>query len=166
MLVVLIFGTGLPFTRPNFYLSDDLEKQSTTNVSTDDNICVLFVTRFSFTQEDRIQVQYLVPDCFTTFSYIWLGFVMFFFYTIQHGYAIFVALKIRKVKIEVLNEFKEVSLTIYISTLVITEGFAIAIILRGYETIVESLVSTAIIIVATTYVGFTFIPKVCFYLHA
>ena len=90
---------------------------------------------------------------------------MFFFYTIQHGYAIFVALKIRKVKIEVLNEFKEVSLTIYISTLVITEGFAIAIILRGYETIVESLVSTAIIIVATTYVGFTFIPKVCFYLH-
>ena len=90
---------------------------------------------------------------------------MFFFYTIQHGYAIFVALKIRKVKIEVLNEYKKVSLTIYISTLVITEGFAIAIILRGYETIVESLVSTAIIIVATTYVGFTFIPKVCFYLH-
>ena len=83
----------------------------------------------------------------------------------QHGYAIFVALKIRKVKIEVLNEFKEVSLTIYISTLVTTEGFAIAIILRGYETIVESLICTAIIIVATTYVGFTFIPKVCFYFH-
>ena len=90
---------------------------------------------------------------------------MFFFYTIQHGYAIFVALKIRKVKIEVLNEYKEVSLTIYISALVITEGFAIAIILRGYESILESLLSTAIIIVATTYVGFTFIPKVCFYFH-
>ena len=106
-----------------------------------------------------------MPNCLTPLSYLWLGVVIFFFYTIQHGYAIFVALKIRKVKIEVLNEFKEVSLTIYISILVITEGFVIAIILRGYETIVESLVSTAIIIIATTYVGFTFIPKVCFYLH-
>ena len=105
-----------------------------------------------------------MPHCLRPISFLWLG-VVILFYAIQHGYAIFVALKIRKVKVEVLNEFKEVSLTIYISTLVITEGFAIVYIIEGYATIVESLVSTAIIIVATTYVGFTFIPKVCFYFH-
>ena len=110
-------------------------------------------------------MHYLGVNCFPLLSFLWIGIVILF-YALQHGYAIFVALKIRKVKIKVLNEFKEVSATIYVSTLAMAEGLAISVILQDYETIVESLVSTAIIIVATTYVGFTFIPKVCFYLHA
>ena len=82
------------------------------------------------------------------------------FYVPQHAFAIFIAVKIRNVKIRVLNEYKEVSTTIYISTIAVVEGLALSIILQDFETIVESFLSTSIIVVATTYIGFTFIPKV------
>ena len=100
-------------------------------------------------------------NCTTAFSYLWIG-VGILFFAVQHGYAIFVAIRIRKVKIKVLNEYKAVSATIYISTITMTEGLALSFILRDFDTLVESLVCTALIIIATTYVGFTFIPKVGF----
>ena len=82
------------------------------------------------------------------------------FFAIQHGLGIYLAIKIRKVKIQVLNESREVATTIYLATIAMFEGLALSIVLQDFETIVESLICTAIIIVSTTYIGFTFIPKV------
>ena len=160
-LLMLIFGTGLPYTRPRFTLGVDRENPRTITVC---HLQYVFITKInpflsSYLQDDGVTVNYLSVNCFSPLSFLWIG-VLIMFYVPQHAFAIFIAVKIRNVKIRVLNEYREVSTTIYISTIAVLEGLAFSVILQDFETIVESFSSASIIVVATTYIGFTFIPKV------
>ena len=115
-----------------------------------------------FTQEDGIEVHFVSVNCFSTLSFLLNSFGILFF-SIQHAIAIYFALKIRKVKIKVLNEYKELSATLYITTIAMIQGLACSVILQNFETIVESFISTAIFVTTTIFVGFAFIPKVMCY---
>ena len=74
--------------------------------------------------------------------------------------ALVLALKTRKIKIKALNDSKEIAAIVYITFIATSESLVIGIVLAGNDALIESLLSTAFIIVTSSVLGFTHIPKV------
>ncbi len=74
--------------------------------------------------------------------------------------ALVLAIANRKVKIEVLNDFKEMSIIVYTISVMFIPLFAITYSVSSYTTISEILFSGAIMLATTVFLFFTFVPKV------
>ena len=93
-----------------------------------------------------------VPFIFEIIIFIYLGLLQFV--------GIILAFQTRKVKITVLNESKSVTALIYISSIVLVVIVLITFILRSYINLSTAVFSGGIIILATFFLGLSFIPKV------
>ena len=76
--------------------------------------------------------------------------------------ALILAIVNRKVKIEVLNDFKEMSIIVYTITILFIPLFAITYGVSSYTTISEAFFSGAIMLATTVFLFFTFVPKVSY----
>ena len=74
--------------------------------------------------------------------------------------ALVLAVANRNVKIEVLNDFKEMSVIVYTVTIMLVPMFAVTYGVSMYTTISEALLSGAIMSATTVFLFFTFVPKV------
>ena len=74
--------------------------------------------------------------------------------------ALILAIKTRKIKIKILNDSKEISVIVYVTTVATVEASVVALILQGFDTLSESLLSSAFFIITTTILGLVHIPKV------
>ena len=99
-----------------------------------------------------------VPVIFDLIIFIFLGLLQFV--------GIILAFQTRKVKITVLNESKSVTALIYISSIVLVVIVLITFILRSYINLSAAVFSGGIIILATFFLGLSFIPKVYMYINA
>ena len=98
-----------------------------------------------------------VPFVFDLIIFIYLGLLQFV--------GILLAFQTRKVKITVLNESKSVTALIYISSIVLVVIVLITFILRSYINLSAAVFSGGIIILATFFLGLSFIPKVYMYIN-
>lgn len=74
--------------------------------------------------------------------------------------AFVLAVRIRNVKIKVLNDAKEVVAIVYFTTIAIVETMIIGAALQSYNNVSESLFTGHLLVSTSAVVGFTFIPKV------
>ena len=86
---------------------------------------------------------------------------------LEYGYliilqiiALFMAFKTRKVKIKLLNDSKSVATIIYITSIDIVALIIITFALDTYTVLVEAMFSAGLIIATTTFLAFSFVPKV------
>ena len=71
------------------------------------------------------------------------------------------AVRIRNVKIKVVNDSKEIAVIVYFTTIAVLEVLILALVLPGnHISIVLS--SGHLVLTASAIVGLTFIPKVCY----
>lgn len=113
----------------------------------------------SLLQDDGIRVLFVVTRCFSSTEVIWLSFVIGYKLVIQ-AIGVFLAFSIRNVKIKGLNDSKEISMILYITT-VITFVVAVSTFLFGDYINVDAAVYGFGISTATTVVlALIFIPKV------
>ena len=98
-------------------------------------------------------------NCFTVVSFSWTIFLSSCV-VLEEIATLILAIKTRKIKIRVLNDSKEISVIVYVTTVATVEAFVVAIILQGFDTLSESLLSSAFFIITTTILGLVHIPKV------
>ena len=70
------------------------------------------------------------------------------------------AVRIRNVKIKVVNDSKEIVVIVYFSTIAIVESFLLELVFQEYNTISEALSIGHVLLAASVGVGLIFIPKV------
>lgn len=76
--------------------------------------------------------------------------------------AFFLAVANRKVEIEVLNDFKEMSIIVYTTTAMLIPLLAITFGVSSYMALSEIFFSGAIMLATTVFLFFIFVPKVSF----
>ena len=74
--------------------------------------------------------------------------------------AFVLAVRIRNVKIRVLNDSKEVVTIVYFTSIMIVETLIVGIVLQDYNNIAESLFTGHLLVNTSAVIGLTFIPKV------
>ena len=90
----------------------------------------------------------------------YLDLVIFLYLVLLQIVGIILAFQTRKVKINILNDSKSVAALVYISSIVLVVIVLVTLILRSYINISAALFSAGIIILATVFLIFTFVPKV------
>ena len=90
----------------------------------------------------------------------YLDLLVFIYLGLLQVLGIILAFQTRKVKIRALNDSKFVAALVYISSIVLVVIVLIMFILRSYINISAALFSGGIIVLATIFLVFTFIPKV------
>ena len=80
---------------------------------------------------------------------------------ILHGIALTLALLIKNVKVDVLNDSKETILIIYGSSILLVAITVSALTLLQFLEPIQILWSTLVFFIAMIHIGLTFIPKVC-----
>ena len=97
--------------------------------------------------------------CAQTGSQIWLA-VSFSYKALLQLVAIFLAFHIRRVKIKALNDSKEIAAIIYINSIILALLVLTQFTLQYYQDIYSAMFGLALLVDATMFIGFTFIPKV------
>ena len=82
---------------------------------------------------------------------------------ILHVIALVLALLIRKVEVDVLNDSRETVIVIYASTILLVTISLVIVVLRPPFEILSLAYSIIIFLITTTYLGLTFITKVLYY---
>jgi len=111
---------------------------------------------------DNITINYCIYECYGAKSYLplaWTGVEFFYLITLQ-AVALVLAIANRNVKIEALNDFKEMSIIVYTITIMLIPLLAITYGVSMYTTISEVFFSGAIMLATTVFLFFTFVPKV------
>ena len=87
----------------------------------------------------------------------------------MHVVAIVLAIRIRNVKIDVVNDAKETQVIVYVSTVLTLTLVACNFILEGYANAYGVAIGLCAYLVSLTFLGLTFIPKVlkntCAHMH-
>ena len=114
---------------------------------------------YLYTQEKGIIENYFVIKCYTVASFSW-QIALYLYLAILQAAALVLAFKIRKVEIKVLNDSKEISAIVYITTVIDVELILVSTLLHNYRTGRLLLYYGGILIMATVIVGLIYIPKV------
>ena len=91
---------------------------------------------------------------------IWTA-VSFVYLVLLQVAAFILAIITRKVKIRVLNDFKEVSIIVYITSVVLAVLAGITFGLSSYLIVTETLFTSGVMLTTTVVLFFLFVPKVC-----
>ncbi len=124
--------------------------------------CLLYCSFYIFFQSENITVNFCIYECYGANSYLplaWTG-IEFLYLIFLQVTALVLAIANRKVKIEVLNDFKEMSIIVYTISVMFIPLFAITYGVSSYTTISEIFFSGAIMLATTVFLFFTFVPKV------
>ena len=104
---------------------------------------------------------YYVYICDSPSRYILLG-IVFAYKAILQVMALFLAFRTRRVKVKGLNDSKYIAAIIYVTSIVLAALIVCALTLNKYVNTTAALFGTGILVVATTTLGLTFIPKVSY----
>ena len=110
-------------------------------------------------QEKGIIENYFTIKCYPLLSFFW-QLVIYLYLTILQTIALVLAFKIRKVEIKELNNSKEISAIVYITTVIAIELMLGHILLYKYNNVAHLLYYSGVVIMATMTVGLIYIPKV------
>ena len=112
-------------------------------------------------QSSAIREDYSVWQCYESGSAPFVFDVLIFVYlNLLQLVGIILAFQTRKVKIPILNDSKSVTALIYISSIVLVVIVLITFILRGYLNVSAAMFYGGIILLATIFLIFIFVPKV------
>ena len=110
-------------------------------------------------QENGIIENYFVVECYTPASFSWQLF-FYLYLAILQTIALVLAFKIRKIEIKVLNDSKEISAIVYITTVLGVKLMLVTSLLYNYRNIRLLLYYSGALIITTVIVGLVHIPKV------
>ena len=79
----------------------------------------------------------------------------------MHTVAIVLALRTRKIQVDAINDAKETQIVVYISTVIIIMVGIMFFALEGFPNAYGIGIGLCCYLECTTFLGFTFIPKVC-----
>ena len=98
--------------------------------------------------------------CYSSSEPIWLG-VLFGYKIIVQAIGVYLAFKIRKVKIRGLNESKEVSAILYITSTILAVMIITSFVLGDYIDVDGFIFGIGLCTATTVVLVFTFVTKVC-----
>ena len=112
-------------------------------------------------QMSDVREEYSVWQCYKTGSLPFIFDCIIFAYLILlQIVGIILAFQTRKVKINVLNDSKVVTMLIYISSIVLVVIMLVKFILRNYINVSAAVHSGGVIVLATVFLVLIFVPKV------
>ena len=112
-------------------------------------------------QMSDVREDYSVWQCYETGSLPFIFDCIIFAYLILlQIVGIILAFQTRKVKINVLNDSKVVTILIYISSIVLVVIMLVTFILRNYINVSAAVHSGGVIVLATVFLLLIFVPKV------
>ena len=114
---------------------------------------------FIFLQEKGIIENYLVIYCYTSVSFYWRLFLYLYLAILQVS-ALVLAFKTRNVKIKVLNDSKEISAIVYITSVVDVELIIVTIALSDYNNLIAFFYYGGVLIATTVILSLVYVPKV------
>ena len=104
-------------------------------------------------------LQYKAFQCLSSASIPWQIFI-FAYLGGLHIIAIILAVQTRKVKIKALNETKEVTAIIYISSIMLVLLISVSFTVTQFKNISEACISTGLLTISTSFLIANFAPKV------
>ena len=125
-------------------------------------IIILFIVCncvFFFFQEKGIIENYFVIHCYTSISFYWRLFLYAYLALLQAS-ALMLAFKTRNVKIKVLNDSKEISAIVYITSVIDVELIVVTIALGDYRNLTAFFYYGGVLIATTVILALVFVPKV------
>ena len=112
-------------------------------------------------QEDGIIEEYFVIRCYTVLSFAWRLVLYAWLGTLQVS-ALVLAFKTRNVKIDVLNDSKEISAIVYFTTLFVIEIIIFSAVLNPYNNFLAFFYYGGVLVAANVFLALVFIPKVLY----
>jgi gamma-aminobutyric acid type B receptor len=141
MVVLLIIRFAIPYTRPKAILDVDSEHPA------------------GFDERNVYQEFFLYKCSNFNYSIIW-RILSFLYFGVLQIIALVLAVQTRKVRIKILNDSKEVTAIIYITSVVFIGVMIASFSLSNYLNIQEALLNTGLLIGSYSTVLIIFIPKV------
>ena len=112
-------------------------------------------------QVDGIKVIYQGVNCYTDGSFAWI-IIIYIYILLLEAFAVVLAVKTRGVKVEAVNDSKEVVAIVYIVTACSVALIIVAYVLQEFSNIAEGFYLTAALIGTTSTITLMFLPKVSF----
>ena len=107
-----------------------------------------------------MRIIYCAFECYSELiPYVWLALEYAYLILLQ-VVALFLAFKMRKVKIKVLNNSKLVAAVIYVTSIVMVALIIVTFTLDTYIVLAEAMFSAGLITATTIFLAFIFVPKV------
>lgn len=106
-----------------------------------------------------ILVIFMGVNCYTTGSLIWILIVELYVILLE-AIAVVLAVLTRQVKVEAVNDSKEVVAVVYIVTACSVVSVVIPLTLQDYSNVSEGFFLTAILLATSSAVLLNFVPKV------
>ena len=122
---------------------------------------LLLERMFFLSQEQGIEVQYCVYNCFTPASFPWL-ITCFLYLALLQFIAVILAIQTRNVKIRILNDSKEVAIIIYFTSFVMIVMLASTFILSDYNNVSDGIFGSSLMVSTSVTLIVVFLPKVIF----
>ena len=120
----------------------------------------LVVISLCLSQEDGIKEVSVVSRCLSTTEPYWLS-VLFGYKAIIQAIGLYLAFKIRNIKIRGLNDSREVSITLYVSSVILLIIVIVTFVYGDYIDVDGFVYGFGLSTAATVVLSLTFIPKVC-----
>ena len=112
-------------------------------------------------QDLAVREDYYVYECYDTSSPpFYCDLIIFAYLAILQLVGIILAFQIRKVKIPVLNDSKFVAALIYVSSIILVILAFVTLPLGGYINVEAAIFCVGTLLLATTFLALTFVPKV------
>ena len=129
-------------------------------IMNDDGMLIAcYVVCGMFLQEQGIELQFCIYNCFTDAAYPWL-LICFLYLALLQFIAVILAIQTRKVKIRILNDSKEVAVIIYFTSFVMIVMLAVTFILSDYNNVSDGIFGSSLMISTSTTLIVVFLPKV------
>ena len=123
-------------------------------------VLIVIMSTFVFLQEKGIIENYLVIFCYTSISFYW-RLALYLYLAILQVSALVLAFKTRNVKIKVLNDSKEISAIVYITSVIAVYLIVVTIGLSDYNNLLAFFYYGGILLVTTVILSLVYVPKVC-----
>lgn len=117
------------------------------------------VNASTFTQDDGYPVTFFVKRCHSSTEYYWIS-VLFAYKFLLQAIGVFLAFRIRKVKVKGLNDSREVSAILYITTAITVAVFLVTFIIGDYINVDGGTYGLGISTATTFVLILIFVPKV------
>ena len=121
----------------------------------------IYFMQIYFMQSSDIRETYFIWQCYEPDSApMFVQLIIFIYLILLQMVGIILAFQTRKVKINVLNDAKSVTVLIYVSSIVLVVIGLIKFFLRDYINISAAFFSGGILVLATFFLTLIFVPKV------
>lgn len=158
-LIILVSVTAITGSRFTVITIADKEHPGeSVDVSFVRRLVIILPIFLSF-QEDGYAVISTVKRCHSSTEYYWIS-VLFAYKFVLQGIGVFLAFSIRKVKIKGLNDSKEVSAILYITTAITVAIFLVTIVFGDYINVDGGTYGLGVSTATTSVLVLLFIPKV------